>query len=360
MFPKLGVSNTWTEQEEKDMKTAVRDIDGQSSDPDSTTQSSDDQEIRNCGYDDPSCAERILERNNRTDTMSTSEMAYNAAQQQSISSQVTKVAGEMAAKKSMACFAKGPTGKPCGMKFGAIAVALIAASMDFSKKAKHNSGVGDQYRAETTAGNTGPGNENGPEEEVHNNPNDNPFSQLNSGGNITTSPGGGGGNLDLSENDMNLPKGAKYTNGTLTLPNGQTFKAGDFDKHVKNGTIPKKAIREMRAEMSRIRKGLLAKAKTRQKPKKKGSGLALRDGGGGTPLSADEGSSRRRRRNRGLNSLDGMSGIRAGKKKAAFEGMAVKHKNNHIGIEYDNIFDMVHRRYQSQKAQSRFFEDPHY
>lgn len=148
--------------------------------------------------------------------------------------------------------------------------------------------------------------------------------------------------------------------GNVTTPDGKSLKSSDFKnaESMAAAGIPSSEIGGILSTMDKINKELSAQAGDLESSASVvamgvdgggggGSrGLASVDGedAGGTDFDAY------------LNKLRNPFGLSANKKKEMVAGKTVRNGEDVIGVKVDDIFQMVHRRYQEKRASDEFIE----
>lgn len=157
-------------------------------------------------------------------------------------------------------------------------------------------------------------------------------------------------------------KGLKWDpkKGKITLPNGQSYSADDADKFKNQASSgPAAALKGQMAGLAKqidaasggatsAGDGILGDAGgSSGKSGVGGGGFSgyAKGSGGGKNLMASLGP--------GQSSAGGSGG---GKDPSNMAGMSVKHGKNRVGVSQDNIFEIIHRRYQAKRKRQHFIE----
>ena len=165
---------------------------------------------------------------------------------------------------------------------------------------------------------------------------------------------GGGGNWDP-------------TTGTITLPNGKKYSASDVDKPGFKKDMNMPAMSQFKKDMAGLKNQITSAMGAEDLLGGDGvdgdgsdsdnhmagggggfSGYAGARRGGGGGYGADGGG-------RGLSGASS-TGKKDGKSDIA--GMSVKMGKDRVGVSQDNIFHMIHRRYQQKRKKQHFIEVP--
>lgn len=323
---------------------------------------------------------------------SANKKAEKAAKKQKNASMIA-AAGSMAAAIAFAASCSGAGS--CNYWYAALAAGLGVASMAMGRSSNKNRHVASQYRGGLLADGTesigGGGSfdggtdmgDGGDEEQAGVN------TGTDGGGNI-----GGGGDLNLG--DPSLPRwddtpqvklpdgtvvtpnpselgpflekrGLKWNPGkkSITLPDGKTVSADDLNN---DPELRKYAATGAAQAFQNKLKGL-GKQIADATGSTDGDGLGA-DGssdisdtaslGGGGFSGYDKGGSSGSSGGYGLGSGGGAGSLTAGldkdKNGNKLAGMSVKMGKNRVGVSQDNIFEMIHRRYQAKRKKRHFIE----
>ena len=326
------------------------------------------------------------------EALSSSKKAEKSAKMQKLGGMAAIGGAMLAAKRAMACCAATNPG-PCCPSYWALAAALGVAGGKLFTASSENEGISDQYSALI------PTNRGGGGDDSSSSSTDGSTSSTNGTTGTTgttgnpetndnTSSGGPGTDGGLPnptqeivvdderlpptpENFENLVKkggGGEIDpkTGTITLPNGQKYSPSDLDKPEFQKFMNSPAMADFKKDMAGIEdqvasamgeEGMLDDTGTDGATD---SSNPMAGGGGGFSGYAGGG---------GLGSAHGASGggrglssaNSAGKGKKdgqAVAGMSVKRGKDRIGVSQDNIFYMIHRRYQKKRKKQHFIETP--
>ena len=174
--------------------------------------------------------------------------------------------------------------------------------------------------------------------------------------NLLKTETGGGGNFDPET-------------GTITFPDGRSYSASDLDKPEFQKFMNSPAMANFKKDMAGL-ESQVASAMGAEDLLNDGEGAddgssafdmaggggggfggyagAGRGGGGGGDGAYGSGLGRR-----GLSSASGDKGDKDGQSVA---GMSVKRGKDRIGVSQDNIFQMIHRKYQQKRKKQHFIE----
>ncbi len=314
----------------------------------------------------------IAEENRRLEeeAMSANEKARKAAEKQEKSSMIAIAGGMAAGVAAAACCSATPTCSACPYLV-ALSAGLGLAGMMLGMASKDNSDIAAEYQGgllPDTGGGGGDGNTD--------------LGSTDAGTPIIP-PGGTLGDPTITFNDgtptVTLPNGQKVVpkpgnfgpflkkhglkwdpkKKSITLPNGKSYTAEDtnnpeFRKYASSG--PAKALQGQLKGLE----GQIAKAMGDEDDL--GSGLegeedgdAALGGGGfaGYGGGAGAGGALMAANGRGLGSAGGAGDDGKASKVA---GMSVKMGKNKVGVSQDNIFEMIHRRYQAKRKKRQFIE----
>ena len=160
-------------------------------------------------------------------------------------------------------------------------------------------------------------------------------------------------------------KGLKWDpkKGRITLPNGQSYSADDGDKFKSHASSPQ--VMALKGQMPGLAKQINQALGDEGEEGLAdgsggigGSGQAGMGGGGFNSYGKGRGGSSG---GRSLLASAGAGGSSAGGTGAdgndsSLAGMSVKHGKNRVGVSQDNIFAIVHRRYQAKRKKQHFIE----
>ena len=324
-----------------------------------------------------------LQQKAQAENESASQKADRAAKKQKNASLIA-TAGAMAAGIAFAHSCSGAGA--CNYWYAALAAGLGLAGMAMGNSSNKNRHVAYQYRGGLMPGDTGSFEGDGSLD-----------GGLNMGGGGTdVNTGTDTANLgpgDLNLGDPNLPgwkdtpqvklpdgtivtpnprelgpflekRGLKWNPGkkSITLPDGKTVTADDLDnnpafrKYSSSG-----AAKAFQNKLKGLGKQIAAAAGSTD-----GDGLGA-DGsetgdtaslGGGGFSGYDKGGSGAGAGGYGLGGGAGglMAGLDKDKNGNKLAGMSVKMGKNRVGVSQDNIFEMIHRRYQAKRKKKHFIE----
>ena len=325
---------------------------------------------------------------------SSTQKAQKTAKKQKLGGMLAMGGAAMAARKAMACCAK-PSPGPCCPGWWAVAAALgytgaqmyLAESDNKKIAGDYSAGLmndpdrgtatdnsSDSTSSDSTAGDstsdsTGPtttgdttdgGATTGPGNTDHIGGDDPPPPITDKNGNpIPTTQkefeemvAGGGGEIDPNT-------------GTITLPNGRKFSPSDIDKPEFQKHLNSPAMAQFNKDMAGL-EGQIASAMGEDDLLEDNSlngGSDSSDNmmaGGGGGFSGYAGAGRG-----GRGSAHGAGGMgrnptsasdKDSKEGSNIAGMSVKRGKDRIGVSQDNIFHMIHRRYQSKRKKQHFIE----
>ena len=302
---------------------------------------------------------------------SANERADKAAEKQQLASYIA-IAGAIAAGvKAASCCSQTPMCPQCGL-YVALSAGLGVTGMLFGNAAGDNKKVAAEYRGllgdpdnpgGSDGGITGPGGpgsggtggtlpENGPI--VPDYPNKPPPV-------ITT--GGGGTTTPTPENFKKIleDNGLKWNpeEGKITLPNGDSYTADDINKpeisqHA--SSAPAAALKRQIAGLEKQIKDSMGIDNIAGVDEGTDEDVSL-GGGGFAGYSAGARGSRGGRNSllAGLGRKPGSS-TGSGTSASKVAGMSVKMGKNRVGVSQDNIFEMIHRRYQTKRRKQQFIE----
>ena len=310
------------------------------------------------------------------EALSSSKKAKDSAKMQQAGSLVAAGGAMLAGKTAMGhCASKNYSS--CA-KYWALAAALGVAGMKLIKASGKNEGIADQYSAGLMDVRSGGG---GGQEEPTDTTTGNTDSNINinDGGSATNGPGTDGGlpgpeiqvgdeRISPSmENFKDLVKkgggGFNPEKGTITFPDGRTYSASDLDKPEFQKFMNSPAMANFKKDMASIEDQVtsamgeedllddMGDGATDSANAMAGGGFSGYAGGGG--LGGAHGASG------GGRGLSGTKSDGKGKKSGqSIAGMSVKRGKDRIGVSQDNIFYMIHRRYQNKRKKQHFIEAP--
>ncbi len=324
--------------------------------------------------------------------MSASEKAQKAAEKQKKTSLIAVAGGIAAGIKGAGCSASCPSGC-CSQapRWYMVSAGLAGAGMLLGMASKNNEGIADEYSAgllndttDDTAGNTSgptpgpptPGPPTpGPPTPGPPTPGP-PTPGPPTPGPPTPGPGKdqkkpikvevGSSNVEIDPNNLKKTledHGLKWNHvdKTITTPDGKTYSAGDMDSPEVKAFINGPSGKAFKATMDSIEDqvskalgddgDLLADSDSESNgPSMGGGGFAGYgstggSGGGAGMFGGGPG--------RSLAGLGG-KGSKEGSTKVA--GMSVKRGKDRVGVSQDNIFQIIHRRYQTKRKKQEFIE----
>lgn len=145
-------------------------------------------------------------------------------------------------------------------------------------------------------------------------------------------------------------------NGTVTAPDGKLLKGEDFKsaEAMAAAGIPSDQIGGLQAALEEANKLAAAQvANSANAPNVVSMGIDGGAGGGRSPASYDGADSSF---DDYLAKLRNPFGLTAQQKAQMVAGKTVSHGDDKIGVKVDDIFKMVHRRYQEKRADNEFIE----
>ena len=326
---------------------------------------------------------------------SSAERAAEAAEKQQLAAYATAAGAGAAAMKAKACFSScagfGGNCTPC-YGYAALAAGLGGATLKLNSAAEDNRNIANEYSNQwshlLSPGNNPQPTDNNPRppnspEQIFPIDNNNPIS---SGGPLPPGNNPALPGIDLQKantpSPVTLPGGDKLVptpkglddflkkqnvkfdseKGSITMPGGQTATAKDMDKPGFKDFLASTSGAAFQNQLEGLKKQIAASSdsegglETALEDGGEDSDISLGGGGGYAGYSA--GGKKARRGGGGALMPNSAFGSRAGGQNLSnrVAGMSIKAGRDRVGVASDNIFEMIHRRYQMKRKQKQFIE----